>query len=85
MTPTPGQIVIIKASNVNFQEAIARVDRISDRSGMVYLTDSKGGDRVCYSDELEPSGGVTITKPASVVEPKGKHSFFTDYAARNAK
>jgi hypothetical protein len=54
-TIQPGATVRILADRCNPTATNARVDRISERTGMVYLTDQQGGDRVCFADELRPA------------------------------
>lgn len=83
----PGAFVIIVASRLNPTAIGARVDRINTATGMVYLTDTAGNDRVCFEDELEPTeqtfevkGGAKVGVAQTRKSPTG-----TDYAAAKAK
>ena len=63
---SPGTSVIIHSRLVPVPIG-ALVERVSDRTGMVYLTDANGGQHVCFSDELHPSPTrVVVVHPQRV-------------------
>lgn len=87
MTFSPAQFVIIVASRLNPHAIGARVDRLSAATGMVYLTDTEGGDRVCFADELEPTDQAFDIKGApkqGQSQNRPMHSA-VDYKAAAAK
>lgn len=82
----PGSVVLILPQKAQHVIAHARIERQSESTGMVYLTDEHGSDRVVFPDELRPARGFSGIIPPATPEhlrPKSAPLGFQDFGAKS--